>query len=229
MKKKLIVWLGMLASGIVLPLTAGAQIPPRTGSLYQITSGTYTMVGGIWGTLTQDLPSTDQAIVMLTTDPQSGRAELRVLAQDQQTVSLTLTNGLMSGTVIRFQHQTQHPYAGIQVSGTADYTVTNLAGALRIDGGIEFPPLCCDIPFFFGHTNVAAIAMPLLTIRVSEVELCWSSDSNRTYQVQYRSDLTTDLWTDLGLPIVGSGPTSCMFDRVSPGQSQRIYRVVALP
>jgi hypothetical protein len=103
MKKKLIVWLGMLASWIAILLTADAQIPPRTRSLYQITSGTYTMVGGIWGALTQELPSTDQAFVMLTTDPQSGRAELTVLAQDQETVSLTLTNGLISGTVIRFQ------------------------------------------------------------------------------------------------------------------------------
>ena len=187
------------------------------------------MVGGIGGALTQQLPSTDQAFVLLTTDPQSGWAELTVLAQDQQTVFLTLTNGLFAGTVIRFQYQTTHPYPDIHVPGTLNYTVTNVVDALRIEGGINFPPICCDIPYFFGHRNVAAIAMPFLATRVSEVELCWSSDSNRTYQVQYRSDLTTNLWTNLGPPIAGRGLRSCTFDRVPPGQPQRIYRVVTLP
>ena len=229
MQKTLIVSLAMLVSWIGILPTANAQVPPRTRSLYQITCGTYTMVGGIWGTLTQELPSTDQAFVRLTTDPQNGRAELTVLAKDQQTVFLTLTNGLISGPVIRFQYQTAYPHPEIQVSGTVDYTVTNLADALRIEGGIDFPPICCDIPYFFGHTNVAAMAMPFLTIRVSEVELCWSSDSNRTYQVQYRSDLTTNLWTNLGPPMAGSGPTSCTLDRVPPGRPQRIYRVLTLP
>jgi len=229
MRRKLIVSLVMLASLVGLPPRANAQIPPRTRSLYQITSGTYTMVGGFWGTLSQNLPSTGQAFVRLTTDSQSGRAELTVLAQDQQTVFLTLTNGLISGTVVRFQHEAAHPYPDIPLSGTADYTVTNLPGALWIEGSISFPPICCDIPYFFGHGNVAVTAMPFLTIRVSEVELCWSSDSNRTYQVQYRSDLTTNLWTNLGPPIAGSGPTSCTVQRVPAGQPQRMYRVLTLP
>ena len=38
---------------------------------------------------------------------------------------------------------------------------------------------------------------PLVTIRASQVEVCWNSISNLTYQVQYRSDLTTNLWTSL--------------------------------
>ncbi|MFI5224697.1 MAG: hypothetical protein ACHQX3_10760, partial [Nitrospirales bacterium] len=38
---------------------------------------------------------------------------------------------------------------------------------------------------------------PLATIRASQVEVCWNSISNLTYQVQYRSDLTTNLWTSL--------------------------------
>src|SRR6185369_11619561 len=38
---------------------------------------------------------------------------------------------------------------------------------------------------------------PLVTLRASQVEVCWNSISNLTYQVQYRSDLTTNVWTSL--------------------------------
>ena len=78
----------------------------------------------------------------------------------------------------------QEPYAP---RGRIGEPHRHLVGALRIEGSIDFPPVCCDIPYFFGHRNVAATAVPFLAIRVSEVELCWSSDSNRTYQVQNRS------------------------------------------
>jgi hypothetical protein len=49
---------------------------------------------------------------------------------------------------------------------------------------------------------------PLLTIRSSQVEVCWNSISNLTYQVQYRSDLTTNLWTSLGDCIRSTNSTS---------------------
>jgi hypothetical protein len=65
----------------------------------------------------------------------------------------------------------------------------------------------------------------LLTIRASQVELCWNSISNLTYQVQYRSDLTTNLWTSLVNCVQGNGATSCIFDPVVVGQPQRFYRV----
>ena len=66
---------------------------------------------------------------------------------------------------------------------------------------------------------------PRVTARVSQVEVCWNSISNLTYQVQYRSDLTANLWTSLGDCIRSTGPTSCIFDPVVVGQPQRFYRV----
>ena len=53
---------------------------------------------------------------------------------------------------------------------------------------------------------------PLVTIRASQVEVCWNSISNLTYQVQYRSDLTTNLWTSLGDCIRSTDSTSCISD-----------------
>ena len=67
---------------------------------------------------------------------------------------------------------------------------------------------------------------PQVTIRPSQVEVCWNSISNLTYQVQYRSDLTTNLWTPLGDCILSTNSTSCVNDPIVLGQPQRSYRVV---
>jgi hypothetical protein len=66
---------------------------------------------------------------------------------------------------------------------------------------------------------------PLVTIRASQVEVCWNSISNVTYQVQYRSDLTTNVWTSLGDCIRSTNSTSCVYDPIVMGQPQRFYRV----
>lgn len=67
--------------------------------------------------------------------------------------------------------------------------------------------------------------LPQVTIRVSQVEVCWNSISNLTYQVQYRSDLTTNVWTSLVDCVRSTGSTSCIVDPVVVGQPQRFYRV----
>jgi hypothetical protein len=64
------------------------------------------------------------------------------------------------------------------------------------------------------------------SIRVSQVEVCWNSTSNLTYQVQYRSDLTTNQWTSLVGCVRSMGSASCITDPVVAGQPQRFYRVV---
>jgi hypothetical protein len=67
---------------------------------------------------------------------------------------------------------------------------------------------------------------PLVTIRASQVAVCWNSISNLTYQVQYRSDLTTNLWTSLAGCIRSTNSTTCVYDSIVVGQPQRFYRVV---
>jgi hypothetical protein len=70
------------------------------------------------------------------------------------------------------------------------------------------------------------VLLPTTTIRVSEVEVCWNALSILTYQVQYRSTLTTNEWTNLGAPRDGNGSTDCVTDEVPRGQPRRFYRVV---
>jgi hypothetical protein len=84
--------------------------------------------------------------------------------------------------------------------------------------------------FRFSHvTQFTFEPPPLVTIRPSEVEVCWNSIPNLTYQVQYRSDLTANVWTPLGDDILSTGATSCIYDPVVVGQPQKFYRVVLVP
>ena len=69
-------------------------------------------------------------------------------------------------------------------------------------------------------------APALATIRASQVEVCWNSQSNLTYQVQYRSDLTTSLWTSLVDCVRSTDSVTCINDPIVLGQPQRFYRVV---
>jgi hypothetical protein len=79
------------------------------------------------------------------------------------------------------------------------------------------------------QVTAAGEPLPRMAIRVSQVELCWETVSNRTYQVQYRSSLTTNEWTDLGSPVPGDDARKCVTDSVLEGAPQRFYRLLRLP
>ena len=61
----------------------------------------------------------------------------------------------------------------------------------------------------------------------SQVQICWNSLTNKNYQVQYRSDLATATWTNLGPQVPGNGSTNCVIDSLSAWQ--RFYRVFTVP
>jgi hypothetical protein len=67
---------------------------------------------------------------------------------------------------------------------------------------------------------------PRMTIRVSEVEVCWTSITNATYRVEYRSDLTTNIWTPLTHCVPSGGSETCITDKILRGEPQRYYRTV---
>ena len=69
----------------------------------------------------------------------------------------------------------------------------------------------------------------VLSIRRFPLELCWDTLTGITYQLQYCSDLTTNVWTDLGAPLPGDDATHCVNDTIVPGQSRKFYRIVELP
>jgi len=70
---------------------------------------------------------------------------------------------------------------------------------------------------------------PTIQLHVTEVTLCWDSETNRTYQVQYRSAHNPGGWMDLGALVTGNGGTNCVADHIPFGAPQRFYRVVEVP
>lgn len=61
----------------------------------------------------------------------------------------------------------------------------------------------------------------------SAVDFCWSGRTNQMYQVQYKTLLSNENWTNLGDPIRGNG-TNSLADRFL-GQDRRFYRVIRVP
>jgi hypothetical protein len=216
---------------------AGAQSVPVSG-LYQIVSGTYDVCCGIGGDFRTDLPNEQQSFVRLTVDPQSHLATMTFLGKDMQTVHsimpcpsgnpipFSFNFGFIFSNSIIFHIDPGPPPNAVAWS----YLVTNSADTLRINGTLGIvQATCLDVPTRFSHSNVVAVLMPTASIRISEVEVCWDSVSNRNYQMQYRSTLTTNVWTNLGAPVAGKEVKTCITDKVTVGEPQRYYRVLTVP
>src|SRR5262245_60460138 len=228
------------ASVLVLGLqSVWAQGEPKSG-LYQIVSGRSIACCGIAGPFIDPLPNAADAFIELKVDLPKSVAQMKFLGQDMQTVLripaelcrrefvYVFTNGIIFSDHIQFGDPLAPPVPG-QDQPSFSFVISNSLDTLSINGTVNAPcPGSADLPVEFRHTNVVAVLMPIATIRVSEVEVCWNSASNRTYQVQYRSSLGTNGWSDLGPPVAGNDSTSCITDKVLLGQSQRCYRVLTL-
>jgi hypothetical protein len=80
-----------------------------------------------------------------------------------------------------------------------------------------------------GYSGIFALPpLPKLSIAVATVSLKWPTAVGTTYQLQYQSPRTTNLWTDLGLPISGTGAEFTVIDSVAD-DPLRIYRVFSSP
>jgi hypothetical protein len=97
----------------------------------------------------------------------------------------------------------------------------------HITNNLVFPNEEVTIPRpIFGPSFRVSLAPPELSIRTSEVELCWDTATNKWYQLQYRSSLTTNQWTSLTTGwFVGDDSRFCTNDAVLADQVQRYYRL----
>jgi len=83
-----------------------------------------------------------------------------------------------------------------------------------------------NVDLLLDDVSVESVTRPVL-IGVAGFQICWESSSNRVYQLQYRSALTTNLWADLGTAITGTGLPICAAQPTT--EPQRFFRVVTLP
>jgi len=62
----------------------------------------------------------------------------------------------------------------------------------------------------------------------STLDFSWASGSGRTYQLQYKTNLTQNAWVDLGIPIIAAGSTASTSDSLGT-DPRRFYRIALLP
>ena len=76
--------------------------------------------------------------------------------------------------------------------------------------------------------------IPVMNIRVSatsgdlatQVEVGWTSRSNRVYQLQSAASLSTaNPWTNMGVPITAQSTNTSVLDAILPAQAEKYYRV----
>jgi hypothetical protein len=82
---------------------------------------------------------------------------------------------------------------------------------------------------FADSVSFSVVPETELSIRVSQVELCWDTVTNVGYQLQYRSSLTTNVWLPFGGAVVGGGSRFCTNDVVAPGEPQKYYQLLITP
>ena len=114
-------------------------------------------------------------------------------------------------------------------SFVADYSVSR-----RLDTELAFLNES-NSRLFFGvqganttFDDLSVRFLPTLSIEVTEVALCWESNPNVVYQVEYRSEVSGNVWVPLGGQVIGNGATTCIFDAVQD-LPRRYYRVLEVP
>jgi hypothetical protein len=201
---------------------------------YKIVSGTFSECCGIAGQINFTLPTSSQGFVYLEVGPQTNLASMSFIGQDMHTVFTILPCPVGAPIPFKFDYGF---ISSTQIVFHADpgpngffwsLTAATSPNALRIDGTVGLASQCIDAFSRFTYSNVVAVLVPTPSIRVSEIEVCWNTASNHSYQVQYRSSLTTNAWTDLGLPRTSTGSFDCLSDKVVVGAPPRFYRVLVV-
>jgi hypothetical protein len=83
-----------------------------------------------------------------------------------------------------------------------------------------------NVDLLLDDVSVESVTRPV-SIGAPGFQICWESKTNRSYQLQYRSTLITNSWTDLGTPLAGNSSIICNTQSVT--EPQRFFRVVTLP
>lgn len=69
-------------------------------------------------------------------------------------------------------------------------------------------------------------AMPVIPAIFTAVEICWATESNKIYQVQWTDQIGPTNWLNLTPQMGATNATQCILDSTR-GQQQRFYRVLA--
>lgn len=112
------------------------------------------------------------------------------------------------------------------VQGFSSARLKNHLGITTIDVDVRGVVWPASNSFIRIDISTAPPEVQRVTVDVSQVRVCWNSTTTNNYQVQYRSELTTNEWVSLGGPVMGNGTTNCVTDSVT--DPKRFYQVLRL-
>ena len=229
----------MIIPAMVLSLAASkAQEWPVSG-LYQITSGGYGQWAEVFGDgFTFSLPDTYQSYVELVVDAQKTTVQMAILGADRHTVfgkfgfPLFFTNGVAFLDHLQFGGEIHVPE-----EPSLNYTVSNSAGGLRIDGYFVAPTHPVSVPTAFAHSNVVAVlvaAVPIPTLSLPRASgsgaiefTAFNGRPGQTNVIEASTDLVR--WTPISTNVFPStsSPISSFIDFQDPASTNlagRYYR-----
>jgi hypothetical protein len=64
---------------------------------------------------------------------------------------------------------------------------------------------------------------------LAEAELTWEAVPGRSYQVQFKPDLSQEQWSALAGEVTATGETAARTDTSAGDGSHRFYRVMLIP
>jgi len=152
------------------------------------------------------ISSTGQTLYFVSWARSGGLGEADIWMSKRLGDSWTEPVNLGSG--VNSTHEEWHP--SISVSGDRLYFETTRPGG---QGGSDL--------------WVSSRTGPTVEVATA-IEVFWPSESNVTYQAQWASSLQSNLWYDLGLPVLGNGTTNAAFGTIR-GIESRFYRVIEIP
>jgi hypothetical protein len=108
--------------------------------------------------------------------------------------------------------------------------ISFLAARFSTEHGLTNHLLFPDLEFTsylaLGPNFLVSPAPPELSIRTSQVELCWETRTNKWYQLEYVSLLTTNQWVPFMTNwFAGDGNRFCTTDAILAAPVQRYYRL----
>jgi len=108
--------------------------------------------------------------------------------------------------------------------GPGTYAITTVASDL------SDPPFTATNTFPVTVNDVASLAVVITSLKLTNgvATITWDAMSNRTYRLQYRTNLTDPGWTELLPDVTATGPSAVKTDAVM-GVPRRFYQVVLLP
>jgi hypothetical protein len=221
----------------------GAANPTFTGTITGIQNGD-SITATYATTATSSSPVGTYPIVPTLVDPNHKLSNYNVTVNDG-TLTITTTTAptilsivpvaktnmiitwtSVSNSVYRVQYKADLASTN-WISLTPDVTATG-STASYTDHPAGAPQRYYRILLVSTSPVIAPVIQTLVGAGTTNVVIAWSTISNRTYHLQYKTNLTSAAWSDLSPDVTATGSTASFTDH-PVGARQRYYRVALLP